>query len=761
MAKNYVHTEIEGRKVKLSNLDKILYPSKEITKAQVIQYYLGISDYILPHIRDRALTVIRYPDGIHKQTFYSKDKPKWTPDWLNSIKIEHDEKTIDYVICDDKASLCWLANLACLELHPMQYQVTHQANPDHFIFDLDPDEDLHFDRVKEAAMRLKPFLEKYGYHAYLKTSGGKGLHLYVPIQPEWDMTIVSEMVKALAGVFVSQYGSQYTLQISKAKRKGKILIDIYRNHSTNTTVAPFSMRGKMGAPISMPIHWDQLDNLSSSNQFDITNYQAYLDVYGYAWKDWQDQAAMLHNHRLESVPVTELSPKLESYLEKRNFSNTPEPVPILAKRNQNRYCIQLHDASNLHYDLRLEHEGVLLSWAIPKGLPFQDDVKRLAIRTEDHPIKYLDFSGIIPKGEYGAGQMWICEKGKIEWIEKSDKKYTFRLSQRKGATFHLFRTKNNQWLINVKLELPYLQKKPKHMLAEASKHIPKADQYSYEVKWDGIRVFVILIQDRITILSKSGRDITAQFPELWHTDRFKVEQGLFDGEIVVLDSQGAPVFSDVISRMHTSSEVAVRKLSRRKPAVCYLFDAVQIDGRDIAHFTNTKRREWLDCVLKSGESYRFSDSFPDGAALFAAIESKGMEGIMAKLKDAAYQYDSRCRHWLKIKSRSTADCYIIGYTQGKGDRSAVFGALHLAQIEGDEIQYRGKVGTGFDMAKLRRLYELFSQVDKILKPIKDTIDDESRTVWIKPEHQCEITYASMTSNQTYREPVFVKLIAEL
>ncbi len=761
MAKTYVHTEIDGRKVKLSNLEKVLYPSKEITKAQVIQYYLGISQYILPHIEDRALTVIRYPDGIHKQKFYSKDKPDWTPDWLNSIKIEHDDKTIDYVICDDKASLCWLANLACLELHPMQYQVKHQPNPDHFIFDLDPDEALHFDRVKEAAMRLKPFLEKYGYHPFVKTSGGKGLHLYVPIEPAWDFTAVSDMVKALAGTFVSQHSDLYTLQIPKAKRKGKILIDIYRNHSTNTTVAPFSTRGKTGAPVSLPVHWDQLESIASSDQYNINNYQAYLDEYGYAWDGWREKAAGLHNQRMESVQTEELSPKLEAYLEKRNFSSTPEPVPTLAKKNQNRYCIQLHDASNLHYDLRLEHEGVLLSWAIPKGLPYENGVKRLGIRTEDHPIKYLDFEGVIPKGEYGAGRMWICEKGKIEWIEQTEKKYSFRLSHRKGASFHLFRTKNSQWLIEAKLDKPYVQMQPKHMLAEAAKDIPKADQYSYEVKWDGIRVFIILRDDQIKILSKSGRDITAQFPELWHTDRFKVEQGVFDGEIVVLDSRGAPVFSDVISRMHTTGERAIQSLSQRKPAVCYLFDAVQIDGKDIAHFSNEKRREWLDCVLKSGESYRYSDSFPDGAALFAAIESKGMEGIMAKQKKAAYQYGTRCRHWLKIKSRSSADCYIIGYTQGKGDRSAVFGALHLAQMDGDEIRYMGKVGTGFDMAKLKRLYETFSQVEKIVKPIKDKIEEERRTVWIKPEYQCEISYASMTSNDTYREPVFVKLIEKL
>jgi len=226
MPKQYVHTEVEGQKIKLGNLDKIIYPDALVSKAQIIQYYLSIASYILPHLVDRALTVIRFPDGIHKQSFYSKDKPKWTPEWVDSTRIQHDQKVIDYVMCNNKAMLCWLANLACLELHPMQFQIKNKPNPDHFIFDLDPDEKLDFAKVKEAALRLKPFLEGYGYHPYIKTSGGKGLHIYVPVLPNWEFEKLTETVKNLAGIFVSNYSDEYTLSIPKAKRKGKILIDI-------------------------------------------------------------------------------------------------------------------------------------------------------------------------------------------------------------------------------------------------------------------------------------------------------------------------------------------------------------------------------------------------------------------------------------------------------------------------------------------------------------------------------------------------------
>jgi DNA ligase D-like protein (predicted polymerase)/DNA ligase D-like protein (predicted ligase)/DNA ligase D-like protein (predicted 3'-phosphoesterase) len=757
MAKKYIHTEVGGQKVKLSNLDKTIYPEAQITKAQIIQYYLGIADYILPHLIDRALTVIRFPDGIDKQSFYSKDKPDWTPDWVGSANIQHDEKMINYVKCDDAASLCWLANLACLELHPMQYQMKKQPNPDHIIFDLDPDEGLDFADVKLAAQRLKPFLESYGYTPFLKTSGGKGLHIYIPIEAKWHTDTVSASVKKLAGVFVSGYTDNYTLQIPKAKRKGKILIDIYRNHSSNTTVSPFSLRGRKGAPVSLPIHWEHLADLERSNQYDINTFRDYLDEHGNAWADWQNKKAGLHDQKIKTQIANLDTSKLKDYLKKRDFTNTPEPIPEVGVEDKSRYCIQLHDATNLHYDLRLEYEGVLMSWAVPKCLPFESDQKRMAIRTEDHPIKYLDFEGTIPKGQYGAGSMWLMEKGTINWKEKSKKKYKFELSNRKGIVYHIFQTRDNQWLLDADKAIP-IDEQVKPMLADAGKEIPSAAKYTFEVKWDGIRVFIRLQSDKINIISRSGRDITKHFPELHDVDRFDCEQGLFDGEIVVLDPTGAPVFPDVISRMHTAGDAAIQRLSKSKPAVCYLFDMIQLDGKELYKYPNERRRELLDCILKSGESYRFSQDFPDGKALFEAIKAKGMEGIMAKQKDAPYLPGTRCRHWLKIKVRSNEECYIIGYTAGKGDRSAVFGALHLAIYTDNNVVYKGKVGTGFDMATLKKYFALFSVVPTTAKPIEDAIEEESRTVWIEPVYRCEIQYASLTPNGTYREPVFVKLV---
>ena len=764
MPAKYVHTSIDGRKLKLSNLDKLLYPNLEVTKAQVIQYYIDVSDLLLEYIKDRPLTVIRFPDGISGTSFYSKDKPDWTPDWVNSTQIEHEEKSIDYILASNKATIAWLANLACLELHPMQFEVGI-GQPDFFVVDLDPDEQLGFEKVKETAYFLREFLRGYGYHPYLKTSGGKGLHLYIPLIPRVDFDQALSSIKALAAEFVKKNTNLYTLQVSKAKRKGRILIDIYRNHMTNTTVAPFSLRGKMGAPVSMPIKWEHLESLDHSAQYHIGNYKEYLEEYGNPWKDWREHAVEFHNLRKQSISLDANEDLLEEYSKKRDFKKTSEPAPIISKQFKDHFVIQLHDASNLHYDLRLEDQGVLKSWAIPKGLPFKKNQKRLAIQTEDHPIQYLNFEGVIPKGEYGAGQMWIVDKGKIDWIKKSEDSFHFRLKSKKfKGAFKLFRTKESeQWLITCSDDQSYynVHQRIEPMLASASKVLPKSKEYVFEVKWDGIRVILYWEADQLFVFSRNGRDITSQFPELQNLNFCKLEHAVLDGELVVLDEKGRPKFHDVISRMHQRGESSIQKLMRSKPITCYLFDLISIDGLNIDHLDFTTRNEWLNTAIKTNATVRISSLFENGSGLFEAIKAQGMEGVMAKTRVGRYETGKRSKDWIKIKSRTRDECTIIGYTKGQGDRSSLFGALHVAKYSDEDIVYMGKVGTGFDQKKLKHLFELLLSLQTVQKPIEDKIEEEYRSVWVEPKLMCEIEYASLSSNGTYREPVFIKLKSDL
>lgn len=765
MAKQVIHTEVDGRKLKLSNLDKVLYPSVGVSKAEIIQYTMEIAPLMLPFVKSRALTLIRFPDGIDKVSFYTKSKPTWSPDWVKGLDIQHSKEVISYVVAEDTATLIWIANLAGLEIHPMQFTVT-QPNPDHFIFDLDPENDQAFEDLKDLAYLLKEFLMDYDYFPLLKTSGGKGLHLIVPIEPKWNHEVMVNSVKELAKGFVKQNPGIATLKMNKEKRAGKTLIDIFRNHKAHTTVAPFSLRGKPGAPISLPMFWEDLEDLEDSKSFTIKNYKTYLDEKGNAWDNWRKHEMPLHDQK--KVHPVKLSAedrsKLDSYAKKRNFKKTSEPKAEVIPGDDRNYVIQLHDASNLHYDLRLEVGGVLKSWAIPKGLPNKPGVKRLAIQTEDHPMKYLTYEGVIPKGEYGAGEMWVFELGTINWTQKEDRKLKFDLVSPQGSnSYSIYNIKNDEWLIEKKNEAKVdISKFVSPMLADVKKTLPTAANYSFEIKWDGIRTIICLDGDDMKIYSRSGRDITDKFPELTaDRNRIKAEAGIFDGEIVCIDEQGRPMFSDVISRMHRTGETAIKKASKTLPVYCYLFDCLNLSGKDITKSPLYKRQAWLNVNIKKGGHFRMSESMKEGKALYEAAKQMNLEGVMAKKIDAPYVIGNRSANWLKIKFRQTDDAIIIGYTAGQGDRASLFGSLHLAKIEEGELKYMGRIGTGFDMDKLKEVLTLLQPLEKNEKPIKEKVDKEKETTWLEPKLYCELQYASLSSNGTYREPVFIRMRPDL
>jgi len=764
-----IYTEIAGQRVKLTNLDKIIYPEPSHVKAEIINYYITNAELILRGIKGRPLTLIRWPDGVDGKKFYSKNKPKWSPGWITTQRLTDPKDTNEYVIANDTATVAWLSNLAALELHPMQSKVGSLEYPDHIIFDLDPEDDQSFDQLKEVAILLRAYLVNLDYHPFIKTSGSKGLHIYVPIEAKWKYKEVITTVKELTKIFIKEKAPFCTLAVHKEKRKGKVLIDIYRNHQGNTCVAPYSLRGRSDAPVSTPIHWEELPDLSSSRQFTLANIQDRI-AKEKPWKEFFTKQKPLHDRSNRTVigvkgeeeKDAEKNKSLDKYKKKRDFSKTEEPAAEVDHSSSpsvgNRFVIQLHDASNLHYDLRLESEGVLWSWAIPKALPIKKDKVRLAIRTEDHPVKYLNFEGTIPKGEYGGGEMWIMEQGTIEWIEKKEKKLKFKLiGTNFNCAINLFQTKNNQWLAKAieASNIDIYDRLPKPMLADAAKAVPTGSQYHFEIKWDGIRVFIHVTSESLEIYSRSGRKLTKQFPELV-ADRkaFEIEDGIFDGEIVVLDKMGKPIFADVISRMHTLGERSIQQKSKTKVATCYIFDALQIDGHQQMHKPQVRRHSLLSAVLPKMTKFRVSQAYEDGKGLWAAVQAQGLEGIMAKDKTAKYFPGQRNRAWLKIKVRQEINCLVTGYTQGEGDRSELFGSLHLIEIKEAGNVYVGKVGTGFDHDTMKQIQKRLEPLKRIPKPIPETIDEANKTTWIEPTYICKIEFASRTKDGILREPVW-------
>ena len=369
-----VYTEVEGQRLKLSNLNKELYSTKSYTKAEVIAYALGVAPLMLPYVKGRPLTLIRFPDGVGGKTFYTKNKPSWTPDWIPTTYLPWDEEN-EYLLANASPHLVWLANLAALEIHTMNSTISQINRPDQFVVDLDPDEDMAFEVVRDLAVEMKLFLESYGYFPFGKLSGGKGIHLVVPIIPKWDYDTMMFTVKGLMKAFIKKHPTT-TLLVHKNRRKDKILLDIYRNHPGNTTIAPYSLRGKVGAPVSIPLSWKEIENIKTAQAYDLDQTLEYIRKNGDAWKGFAEKAVKLHDQTM----VVPISKELEDYDAKRDFKKTSEPSSsnenFDASSVNNQFVIHLHHATNLHYDLRLGEDDVLKSWAIPKGLPIEKGVKR-------------------------------------------------------------------------------------------------------------------------------------------------------------------------------------------------------------------------------------------------------------------------------------------------------------------------------------------------------------------------------------------------
>lgn len=772
MAKKSQWVQIGKRKIELSNLDKVLFPEDGIVKAEVIEYYLKIAPTLLTHVKGRALTLIRFPDGIHGEMFYQKNRPEWAPDWIEFALLGKEEKK-DYIIATEPASLVWLANLAALELHQLHSRKPSFDHPDYMVFDLDPPEGYHFQDVVDIAFDLKVHVEEFGYTPFVKTTGGKGVHVCCPLEPVRDFHQVFEAAQLIAQPFVDSHKNRLTLHIKKEARKGRVLVDIYRIRSGQSIVSPYSIRGRVGAPVSMPLKWEELRTLKTPGEFNIRTALEKVISDGDAWEGMDAFAVDLHTHRKQKsakkLPASRKhkSPEqLESYEKKRDFSKTPEPVARVIDGSGNNFVVHRHHASHLHYDLRLEKDGVLKSWAVPRGMPPHPGIKRLAVQTEDHPLEYLTFDGKIPKGQYGAGEMWIYALGKYQITKDKKDGFYFRLSSKEmTGEYRIYKIqKDKEWLLE-RVDEPqvnYLQQEIEPMLSDTTSKPPRGGDYVYEVKWDGIRALISVEEGKVRIRTRNQNDVTAQFPELHVVEKaFRANCGLFDAEIVCLDKSGKPSFKQVINRLMASGETNIQKLSKSNPVYCYLFDCLYLDGRPLINETLLKRKEWLADAVKPDTPYRVSEFVEDGEALLEAAREHQLEGIMAKRADGKYVPGKRSDAWLKIKIRNTRECVIIGYNEGKGNRSDAFGGLHIAERDGAELVYRGKVGSGFDDATVKEIFKQLKKLKETKKPIPQKVLDEKVSKWVEPKLVAEISYASLTPDKNYREPVFIRLRPDL
>ncbi len=462
--------------------------------------------------------------------------------------------------------------------------------------------------------------------------------------------------------------------------------------------------------------------------------------------------------------------KLEGYRARRDFAATPEPTGEAAGSEENapRFVIQEHHATRLHWDLRLEHEGALASWAVPNGIPQTPAENRLAVHTEDHPLEYLEFSGEIPKGQYGAGTMEIWDRGTYELHKWEERKVEIsfhgeRLRGRYGL-FPIGRSgaNENDWMIH-RMDPPTdperepMPERLVPMLAGAATGVPRDEaRWSFEVKWDGVRAIAYAQPGRLRLESRNLNEITDGYPEVRGLiAELGMRDAVFDGELVAFDERGRPSFERLQQRMHVTSPSAVRRLSASVPVVYAIFDLLYLDGHVLMGLPYEERRCRLEALGLGGPAWRVPGVHPgQGSMLLEATRAQGLEGIVAKRLDSRYEAGRRTGAWLKIKHTLRQELVIGGWIPGEGRRSDRIGALLMGYYEGDRLRYAGRVGTGFTEATLDDLSRRLSRLRRDENPFDGAPKLPRTAMFAEPKLVAEIEFREWTRETVMRAPSF-------
>jgi bifunctional non-homologous end joining protein LigD len=499
---------------------------------------------------------------------------------------------------------------------------------------------------------------------------------------------------------------------------------------------------------------------------------------------------------------------LKEYRKKRSFGETPEPKPSPAagKGGERHFVVQKHQASHLHYDLRLEHAGVLKSWAVPKGPSMDPRDKRLAIMVEDHPLAYKDFKGRIPEGQYGAGLVEIWDKGTYTLTEpgpgqegrsmdaslaKGHIDFTLKGKRLKGA-FTLVRLKprgdgkNNQWLLMKRSGPPPMPPARPHAAPAAASDPPRPKKartpalddrdlegsakkpfptsvspmlatlvdgpfdregWAFEIKWDGFRSIAEIRGGKVRLLSRNGKAQNARFPTVAVAlDGFPVD-AVFDGEIVAVDAKGRPHFQDLQNAMRPG----------KGRILYYVFDVLYAGGHDLRGLPLKRRRVILEKLLPVSETVRLSEAIPtSGKAFFRAAEKNDLEGVMAKDLNSPYRSGARTREWLKVKVQKGQEAVICGFTRPRASRKH-FGALILGAFRKGKLTYIGHVGTGFTERALKDIRAKLDPLATPRSPFAEEPPSSMPVTWVEPRLICEVKFTEWTAEGLMRHPVFLGL----
>jgi bifunctional non-homologous end joining protein LigD len=461
--------------------------------------------------------------------------------------------------------------------------------------------------------------------------------------------------------------------------------------------------------------------------------------------------------------------KLSEYERKRDFEKTAEPAPKRRgkEKGKPRFVVQEHSARRLHWDLRLEHDGVAASWAIPNGIPEDPAENRKAVRTEDHPLEYLVWEGEIPAGEYGAGTMRIWDAGTYElekWEpEKVMVEFAGERLRGRYALFHAGKAAKD-WMIH-RIDPPERERDPfpedvVPMLARLST-LPADDSgWAVEVKWDGVRAIAYCQPGRVKLQTRNLNDVTAQYPEVKGIARqLGSLDAVLDGELVAFDEDGRPSFERLQQRIHQTAEGVVRRRMKTHPVVYVVFDVLYFNGYDFTALPYERRRELLEELKLEGESWQ-TPGYSVGHAeeLLAASRERGLEGMVLKRLGSAYAPGKRDGNWLKVKNTLRQELVIGGWTPGEGRRKRHLGALLVGYYEGEgderALRYGGKVGTGFKASDLTELNKRLARLERKTSPFGAGPKPPKGAHFAEPELVAEFEFRELTKEGILRHAAY-------
>ncbi|MFN3602838.1 MAG: ATP-dependent DNA ligase [Dietzia sp.] len=854
--------EVDGRTIRFTHPDKVLYESTGTTKADVLKYYLAVAPHLMAYAGERPVTRKRWPDGTEDKSFFEKNLPSHVPDWVSRVAIEHSSRTVTYPVLDSPATLAWFAQQAALELHVPQWTLSdgEPGRTRRIVIDLDPGEDVDLDTTAQVALRVRDLLAEAGLDAFAVTSGSKGIHLYARLDKAVSSKGASAVAKQIAQSLAKQTPDLVTATMKRSIRDGKVFVDWSQNSGAKTTVAPYSLRGRAEPWVAAPrsweelgdgglkhLHWDEMlkrlesegdlleglegpakkgsasekgaakktsasrekksggSKKSSSSSSDDGDPERGGSDSGSAYST---RAAAEEGCDTGPTDADAVVTSLDEYRRKRDRRRTPEPFDgeVDTDRSDGEgpiFVIQEHHARRLHFDLRLEHHGVLASWAVPKNLPTEPKDRRLAVNTEDHPLGYETFEGTIPKGEYGAGTMTVWDRGTYEcekWRE--DEIIVWLNGERVSGRYVLVRTsaEKNQWIVQYMKDQSQDsfyggRDNPKSSYPSDDAHdsggaasgqaasdqsssdrsdsdrderpdtpplpmIPTAgsvtalpdDKWAFEGKWDGYRVTVSTDGEQSRMVSRNGHSMD------WLADGFPgLAQALevpavVDGELVVLDSNGVPDFASLAKQA-----AAEGNDSSLPPVHLFVFDVLEVDGVDLRTQPWERRREVLD-LLVDRLSRVPRIHVPDvldgpGDRALSQAEDAGWEGIVAKRRDSRYESGRRSKVWLKEKLLTTTEAVVGGWRPGKGGRSGSLGSLLLGLPAQTGLTYIGRVGTGFSDRQGKALLEELEPLRRRTSPFLEDLPSDARrdAVWVLPKLVVEVRHQGFTEDGVLRQ----------